>query len=421
LDSLDDYRWLVSDAAAPWLEKVRADLSGESLGPALVTRLRKDLSAARAHLVVEQVELRARAHEKFTHAQRMFFTRKGLEQATDEQLAAMKAARFPAGQKLADLCCGIGGDLLALAPRSSQAVGVDLDPAVALLAQANLRAYEYQHCEVHSTDASMFPVADVAAWHIDPDRRARSSRTTQVEFYDPPVDTLDRLLAANPNAAIKLAPAADVPLHWRDTAERCWFGSRGECRQQVAWFGTLAQHPGRHTAIVVDARGGEATIVGAPDESIPVSDKLGRYLYEPHAAVLAAKLTGVLCRESGLAAVSPEVAYLTSPAREALPGTDFPLSTKLTGNDSRPLLAAFEIVDVLPLDLKQLKTYCRAHCVGTLEVKKRGVDVDPVRLQKQLNGSGGVAATLIVTPIAGRVRAIIARRLIPPPSADPGS
>jgi len=107
--ALEDYRWLVSDAAKPWLVRVRDELV-DARGPtvALLSRLRKDLSTDRAHLVVEQCELRERAREKFSLAERMFFTRKGLEQATDEQVAAVKAARFPAGA-VADLCCGIGG------------------------------------------------------------------------------------------------------------------------------------------------------------------------------------------------------------------------------------------------------------------------------------------------------------------------
>jgi hypothetical protein len=446
MPDLDDYRWLVSDAAVPWLTHVAAELAGSNPTPAFVAKLRKQMSPARVHLVFEQIELRARAQEKFSLAGQMFFTRKGLEQATDEQIAAVKAARFPAGEPLADLCCGIGGDLIALTrgagfpPAISRGVGVspaiptrsvcegalptcgfDLDPAVAILAQANLHVHECRRSEVHSTDAAAFPVSDVAAWHIDPDRRASGSRTTKVEHYEPPLETLARLLAANPTAAIKLAPAAIVPPQWRDAAERCWYGSRGECRQQVAWFGSLARHPGLHGATIVDAHGGETTIVGRSDEPIPVAEMLGRFLYEPHAAVLAAKLAGALCRETGLAAVSPEVAYLTGPTsggRESLPGTASPTAMISADKDGGPLLAPFEVVAVLPLDQKQLKSYCREHRIGMLEVKKRGVDIDPERLRKQVVGDGDDAATLIVTPVAGQVRAIVARRVSLPTSVD---
>ena len=77
-----------------------------------------------------------------------------------------------------------------------------------------------------------------------------------------PAATVDLagLRAAGP---LKLAPAADAPPHWSEAAELCWLGSRGECRQQVAWFGTLAFHRGLHSATVVDAPGGARTIVGS--------------------------------------------------------------------------------------------------------------------------------------------------------------
>src|SRR6187549_582396 len=83
--TVDDFQWLVSEAALPWLELASGGCGSRSESPKgeattrLVARLRKELTAERTHLVVEQVELRARACEKFGQAARMFFTRKGLE------------------------------------------------------------------------------------------------------------------------------------------------------------------------------------------------------------------------------------------------------------------------------------------------------------------------------------------------------
>ena len=81
---------------------------------AAVSRLRgaghsPDLVSA----VVGQARLRTRAAAKFgPFADRMLFTRAGLEQATRLEIAARHAARFrDAGlTRVADLGCGIGGD-----------------------------------------------------------------------------------------------------------------------------------------------------------------------------------------------------------------------------------------------------------------------------------------------------------------------
>src|SRR5262245_23014612 len=123
---LADYQWLTGDVAGTLLAELAADPAPLHTA---VARLRGQLSATRAHLLLEQVELRRRAAEKFTYASRMFFTRTALEQATDEQVAAYKAdrvgeslrnsqSRLGETQLLADLCCGIGGDLLALLERA---------------------------------------------------------------------------------------------------------------------------------------------------------------------------------------------------------------------------------------------------------------------------------------------------------------
>lgn len=397
--SLDDYQWLVSDDAARWLARARDELA-ESRGatPAFLARLRKDLSAERAALVVEQAELRKRARDKFARAEELYFTRKGLEQATDDMVAAFKASRFPNGP-LADLCCGIGGDAMALAIHtqtrsvSKGIVAIDLDPSSAILATANLEVAG--GCGTAAVaDAVDFPVSDVAAWHIDPDRRSSGRRTTRVDLFAPSLQSIDKMLARNPYAAVKLAPAADAPEHWARQAELCWLGSRGECRQQVGWFGSLAEHPGRRSGVVVDARGGPRTVVGMASAAMPVANQIGRHLYEPHAAILAAGLSGGLAREHELAAVSPGIAYLTADALI-----------------DEPALDAFEVLEILPLDQKRLKAYLRERNIGRLEVKKRGVDIDPEKLRKSVVARGENAAMLILSPLGGLVRAIVACRI----------
>ena len=90
-NDLADYQWLTGDEATMLLAELADDPSPLHTA---IARLRRNLTATRAHLLIEQVELRRRAAEKFTLAARMFFTRTALEQATDEKTAAYKALRF---------------------------------------------------------------------------------------------------------------------------------------------------------------------------------------------------------------------------------------------------------------------------------------------------------------------------------------
>lgn len=429
---VDDYRWLIGAEGRRWLAEAEQD-GGEL--PQQTRRLRKSLSAVESHLVLEQVALRRRAMRKFPAARRMFFTARGLEQASDQWVAAYKASRFPAGVELADLCCGIGGDLLALADRGP-AIGVERDPITALLAQANLaelrRGTSDQAAgEVLTCDIAQAPLAEVAAWHIDPDRRPQGRRTTRVELHEPGVPAIERLLTAQPSGAIKLAPAAELPAPWSSAAELEWISRGGECKQLVAWFGALAAAPGLHRASVVTAKAERParsaaqqanagcqppgrpqatdndqpardapaafalrTLVGRPSQELPVAEQIGRYLAEPDAAVLAAELTGVLAAEHELAAIAATSAYLT-------------------GDRVSPdaALAWFEITDVLPFDVKRLKALLRERRCGRLEIKKRGVPHDPETVRRQLRVPGENAATLFITRIGDAVVAILARRI----------
>lgn len=390
INDLNDYRWLVSSAAEPWFAASADD------PVRLISRLRRQLSAVRAHLVVEQLDLRRRAREKFRLADRMFFTRKGLEQATDEQLATYKSSRFPANRPINDLCCGIGGDLISLCARGPTR-GVDRDEVMALLAKANAHVHGFSSAQftVDSYDIADIPIGD-GPWHCDPDRRATGRRATRGELFEPTLDVLDELLQQTSHAAIKLAPATEPPAIWCERAEREWLESRGECRQQVAWFGNLARHPGRHAATVIVSNGQSRTVIGKPNASPSIAIQVGRYLYEPAPAVLAAKLTAELCREHNLTCLNPGVAYLTG---------DNPIDDLA--------LAGFEIVDILRFDRKQLRAYCRQHNLGRLEIKKRGVEVSPEKLRQEIIAPGDNTATILIAPSHQQILAIIARRIIP--------
>ena len=110
----EDYSWLLSEAAIPLLRQAADSLSANESMVRLAQRLRKDVSSNRASIVMEQTQLRLRAESKFPNAREMFFTKRGLEQATGQGIAIYKAARFSGCEHVADICCGIGGDLLAL-------------------------------------------------------------------------------------------------------------------------------------------------------------------------------------------------------------------------------------------------------------------------------------------------------------------
>jgi SAM-dependent methyltransferase len=392
---LADYRWLTGPDAAVVLRDLAdctAGANGEPLHAA-AGRLRRSFSARRVHLLLQQAELRRRATAKFASPERLFFTRLGLEQATDQWVAHYKARRFAEAAKrgpLADLCCGIGGDLLALAAAGT-VTGVDRDPIATCLAAANTHGgAKLATAEVDGVDACVF-----AAWHIDPDRRPAGSRTTSLDWSSPNQGAVERLLVAAPHAAMKLAPAADVPAAWAERCELEWISRDRQCRQLVAWHGDLAEAPGVRRATVLSRDGRVVrSVVGQPSRGVSCAGPLDRFLLEPDAALLAAHLSGILADEYGLSTISPGIAYLTG--SRAI---------------SDPALACFEVEAVLPLKLRVLARHLRTRGIGRLEIKKRGVDYDPEQVRRALKLRGDDSATLILTQLNRKRVAIVARRL----------
>ena len=389
---IEDVRWLVSPEGAALVAELAED-AGSLVAAA--GRLQRRLAPERAHLILEQVELRRRAAAKFPAAGTMFFWPQTLEQATDAWVAAYKARRFAESEPVADLCCGIGGDLVALAGRGP-VTGVDLDEATLVLAEANAAGAKHC-CRFVAGSVEDFSVSDFAAWHLDPDRRASGRRTTQIAAYAPGLETIDRLRREQPSGAVKLAPATEVPGEWRQEVELEWISRDRQCRQQVAWFGGLAKEPGACRATVLRAAAGGDSVVGAiaGDGTLRADvGSLGRYLFEPDAAVLAADLGGALAAKHGLVALHPAVPYLTG---------DEPIADGV--------MQCFEISDELPFDRKRLKALLRKREIGRLEIKVRGVDDSPEQIRRRLQLRGPEEAVLVVVRLDRSVRALVGRRV----------
>ncbi len=399
MDDIADYEWLTGPEAGRWLEEF-AD-SDESVFRQ-IDRLRKVLSPERARLVIEQIALRKKAETKFGElANRMYFTDVGLQQATDIWIARYKAARLGATAAL-DYCCGIGGDLVALAERGP-VVGWDRTPQIVCLARANLLAAKSSGCaEVCVGDVEQQPPSGEVVWHLDPDRRVDGRRSTQVQWHSPGPEIVDRWRRSCPNGILKLAPAAQVPDRWQGEAELEWVSRARECRQLLVWFGEQAAGVGkrRATVLIKQEQGEDAweplSFVGVPVNAPPTTDRLRQYVYDTDPAVRAAGLVGAIAIELELAAMSSGIGYLTSDKQV-----------------DHPLLACFEVVDHLPFRVGPLSKTLRARGIGRLEIKKRGVEITPEKLRSQLKLRGSGSATLLVSKLGVGEIAILARRCEP--------
>ena len=362
-----------------------------------VTRLRRDgHSPDLVSAVVGQARLRTRARAKFGDlAERMLFTRAGLEQATRLGIAARHAARFrDAGfTRVADLGCGIGGDALGLAGLGLRVTAVDADEVTAGIAAYNLAPFGAD-AEVRLGTAEDTDLDGIEAAWLDPARRtAGHSETarTRPEDWSPSLDWVFDLARRMP-VGVKLGPGLDRDLI-PDHVEAQWVSADGATVELVLWSGALARPGVRRAALVI--RGDQAhEMTAETDAADEPARELGAFLHEPDGAVIRARLIGDVARTLEAGMLDEHIAYLTSDAA-------------LTS----PFVSTFRVREVLPADEKALGKALRERDIGRLEIKKRGVDVDPAALRTRLKLRGSTAATLVLTRIGTRRTAILADRV----------
>lgn len=380
---------LLDDEGQVLLGHIAQNAGAESdLG--LGTRLRRDHPAELVAAAMSQHSLRRRALAKFgDDAQRMYFAPDALEQATRAPVAAHRAARLVAlgATAVVDLGCGIGGDLVACARAGLTVRGVEQDPVRAAMARANLAALGLTG-EVEIGDATTTAVAPGEVAFVDPARRDGAGRTFSLDALVPAWDFVTTLLAGRAVAKVMPGIAHDaVP----PGVEAQWVSEGGDLVEACLW-GAGFGLPLRRRATVLPS--------GATLESRGTVPEIGAplgHLVEPDDAVIRAGLVAELAEDLGGHLLDPHIAWIT---------TDSP--------DAVPFGRAFRIESELPFREKQLRAALRERDIGTLTVKKRGVDIVPEQLVGRLKLKGTVAATVVLTRVAGDGRAFLVEPITAP-------
>lgn len=390
-----EFEALLDGPGRELLAELHRDGYDESAALALATKLRARYPAPLVSAALTQARLRARAAAKFgAEAESLYFTPAGLEQSTRRSVAELRARRYAAAgvRRVADLCCGIGGDALAFARAGIGVLAVDRDPLTCAVTRANAQVTGLGDLiEVRCADVTELAPEDEGcdAVFLDPARRTDLGRVFNPAAYSPPWEFALSLARRFPAAGFKVAPGLPHELI-PEGAEAEWVSEHGEVKEAGIYFGPLASAsptasrratllPGPH---VLEAR-------GLPD---PEPTPVRRYLYEPDGAVIRAHLLGELAAELDAATIDPTIAYLTA---DHLTETHF--------------ATAYEITDILPFSVKRLRVFIAQHRIGRLTVKKRGADIDPAVLYKQLRPAGPESAVLFVTRVLGAHTALVAR------------
>ncbi|WP_336212954.1 class I SAM-dependent methyltransferase [Nonomuraea sp. LPB2021202275-12-8] len=374
---------------------------------AAATRMRRTYDAGLTSAALTQAGLRERARAKFgADAGRMYFTPHGLEQATRAEVAEHRARRLAArpGLRVADACCGIGGDLVALARAGCTVDAVDTDPLTVAVARANAEALGLADLvTVRRADAATVRPQDYDVLFADPARRTSRGRTFDPMAYSPPWPVVLDLVSRARRACLKVAPG--IPYEFiPEGAEAEWVSYKGEVKEATLWTGRTPRQDVGEADASGPAGGGtdgdgrigrRATLLPGPHTLAATGVRastgpVGRYVYEPDGAAVRAHLVGEVAEMVHGRLPDPMIAYISG---------DEPVDT--------PWAARYEVDEVLPFSLKRLRAALRERRIGNVTIKKRGSAVDIERLRSDLRLSGDKSAVIILTRIMDKPSILI--------------
>ena len=387
---LEAFAWLRSPAGQALLRSA-SEMYADGVDPIRAGELlRRSAPGELAAAAMSQAILRVAAAAKFgALAERMYFTKDGLEQSTRIEISTHRAMRisFAAPSSVLDLGCGVGGDLVALARTGVTTAGVDLDPVRVAVAEANLAVLDLPGA-VRVADATSLDLSPFGVVFADPARRTERGRVFDVDAYSPPWWFVEALLRRP--ACVKVAPG--IP-HERipSGVEAEWVSFRGEVKEAALWSPQLATT--RRRATLVTGRG-LATLTAEDDPGPAAVQPVGRFLFEPDGAVIRAGLVTAVAAKIGGWLVDDHIAYLCSETAA-----------------STPYARGFEVLAELPYQEKRLKAALRERRIGRLTIKKRGVEVVPDQLRMRLAPRGDNEGTLVLTRVAGKGTALLVRPL----------
>ena len=378
-------------------EETSQESSQPGTSLALAERLRREYPAALVATAMAQQQLRRAAAAKFSRAAGMLFTRAGYEQSSSETIASYRAGRLKHAARVADLCCGIGGDLIALAA-ASEVLAVDRDETHVRLARHNAAVYgRADTVRAVAGDVRDVSLDGIDAVFIDPARRsgpgaasAPDARRYRPGTSQPPLDWCTALTATVSAVCVKAAPGLPgelIPPGW----EAEFIAEGRDLKEAVLWSPALATAPragsrGPRRATILTVGAAPRTLVARDGQPVPLREP-GEYLLDPSPAVTRAGLVEDLARQLGgdAAKIDPQIAFLT-------------LDREIT----TPFARTLRVRHSAPWHEKDFARRLRDLDIGAVDIRRRGLAGDVDQIRRRLKLSGRHRATVVITRVNGR-------------------
>ncbi len=217
----------------------------------------------------------------------------GLQLATPEIIAKYIAKRLKT-DTIADLGCGIGGQIIFFAKECKKVYAVERNPEKLEYAKKNCALYGVDNVEFILGDALSEgvkeKVSDADIIFSDP-ARSLSEKERTLEKLEPPIPGILKLYSDITQELAFHAPPQMPPERIVLDCEREYLSLNGQLNRLTLYFGTLKEC--ERSAVVIP---GEERLCSSNEFGIK-KGSLGVYVYEPQPSVVKANLLGELAQK----------------------------------------------------------------------------------------------------------------------------
>jgi hypothetical protein len=373
------------EQALPFLQLKVEESGGASISPNIINLLRKNFPYLEIHHTALLADIAMGTYKarksKDKDLQNWLFTKQSYEQSSAPVLAAyhMQVLGLKPGNSVLEICTGAGMHALQAAKAGATVLTIEADPFLAALAERNFKSAGLQIqvicAPAQNILSAQMPEADV--FWADPSRRTGDGKHALKGEYSPPLSLLIEKGMQFRRAGIKIAPAENIdplPKGW----VRQFISFRGECREQILWFGTDIADGSIWQA--------DTNLFWQPESkalpTIASTQELyaAKYIVEPDPALIRGDL-GSFYASHDILIIDPMIAY----------GVCCQIPHPL----EQTLLTVFEIQEIIPWQRSALRAKIIELGWGPdTEIKKRGFPLLPEQIRKHLsfkkNGRKGV-------------------------------
>lgn len=346
--------------------------------------------------VIALVLLRKKAEIKFSKAQHMYFTRDGLEQATNEKLSDYLVDQLNLRTSIStviDISCGIGGNLLSFAKKFN-VVAIDNDPIHLMFAKENASVYgvdkkiNFIHAEAENFLESHQLPDNSIVFFLDPQRmRENKTKTRSLFNTSPRIDKLlPQIFKVSNKLFIKISPAFDYEeiKMLSNVPEIEVISEDNVNKLAILWFKELKKTARRATCIIENQVFSFESDDMEDDRRAPMIENLktSDYIFEPNMAIIKAHLMNTVALEFQMYRLNEKIGFL--------------VSNKLPDIKVQKLFRIFKIIEIFS-SLRSLKKRVDELSIKRADITTRGFFIKPDDIQKKLKLKEGGEYVIIST------------------------